>query len=37
MQLLQTTDKDFSVRFKALVSDRVNYQVNFSGTVLSWN
>ncbi|MEA5582387.1 histidinol dehydrogenase [Nodularia harveyana UHCC-0300] len=33
MQLLQTTDKDFYVRFKALVSDRREATVDVSGTV----
>ncbi|QSJ19958.1 histidinol dehydrogenase [Nostoc sp. UHCC 0702] len=33
MQLLQTTDKDFSVRFKTLVSDRREATVDVSGTV----
>ncbi|HYW19643.1 MAG TPA: histidinol dehydrogenase [Nodularia sp. (in: cyanobacteria)] len=33
MQLLQTTAKDFSVRFKALVSDRREATVDVSGTV----
>ncbi|GAX36920.1 histidinol dehydrogenase [Nodularia sp. NIES-3585] len=33
MQLLKTTDKDFSVRFKALVSDRREATVDVSGTV----
>jgi histidinol dehydrogenase len=33
MQLLQTTDKDFSVRFQALVSDRREATVDVSGTV----
>ncbi|MEH1911893.1 histidinol dehydrogenase [Nostoc sp.] len=33
MQLLQTTDKDFSNRFKTLVSDRREATVDVSGTV----
>lgn len=33
MQLLKTTDQDFSVRFKALVSDRREATVDVSGTV----
>ncbi|MDB9304195.1 histidinol dehydrogenase [Nodularia spumigena] len=33
MQLLKTTDKDFSVQFKALVSDRREATVDVSGTV----
>ena len=33
MQLLQTTDKDFFVRFKTLVSDRREVTVDVSGTV----
>ncbi|MEH2182738.1 histidinol dehydrogenase [Nostoc sp.] len=33
MQLLQTTDKDFSVKFKTLVSDRREVTVDVSGTV----
>ena len=33
MQLLQTTDKDFFVRFKTLVSDRREGTVDVSGTV----
>lgn len=33
MQLLKTTDKDFSVRFNALVSDRREATVDVSGTV----
>ncbi|MEH2380667.1 MAG: histidinol dehydrogenase [Nostoc sp.] len=33
MQLLQTTDKDFSSRFKTLVSDRREATVDVSGTV----
>ncbi|MBE9197659.1 MULTISPECIES: histidinol dehydrogenase [unclassified Nodularia (in: cyanobacteria)] len=33
MQLLKTTDKDFSVKFKALVSDRREATVDVSGTV----
>lgn len=33
MQLLQTTDKDFSARFQALVSDRREATVDVSGTV----
>ncbi|MBW4641637.1 MAG: histidinol dehydrogenase [Goleter apudmare HA4340-LM2] len=33
MQLLPTTDKDFAVKFKALVSDRREATVDVSGTV----
>ncbi|KZL50551.1 histidinol dehydrogenase [Nodularia spumigena CENA596] len=33
MQLLKTTDQDFSVQFKALVSDRREATVDVSGTV----
>ncbi|MEH2269489.1 MAG: histidinol dehydrogenase, partial [Nostoc sp.] len=33
MQLLQTTDRDFSVKFQALVSDRREVTVDVSGTV----
>lgn len=33
MQLLQTTDKDFSTKFKALVNDRREATVDVSGTV----
>ncbi|MBD2359172.1 histidinol dehydrogenase [Tolypothrix sp. FACHB-123] len=33
MQLLQTTDKDFSTQFKALVNDRREATVDVSGTV----
>ncbi|MDZ8050351.1 MAG: histidinol dehydrogenase [Aulosira sp. ZfuVER01] len=33
MQLLQTTDKDFSAQFKALVNDRREATVDVSGTV----
>lgn len=33
MQLLQTTDKDFSAKFKALVSDRREATIDVSGTV----
>lgn len=33
MQLLQTTDKDFSIKFQALVSDRREATVDVSGTV----
>ncbi|WP_017655114.1 histidinol dehydrogenase [Fortiea contorta] len=33
MQLLQTTDKDFTAKFKALVSDRREATIDVSGTV----